>query len=266
MADAMCHNLQLTGPQTILEQVWFSESLDNWANVFDPFPVERLEKAIKLLGWALLGRPMIESRVIFDFVRGNRQFWVENHLRIWGETGASSVHPNRVEIRVLEQLVDPEIVESRPRRGNVLVHMHLDTYNKMMDTRIRDHFRPALTWIQARLLAVCAHEMIHALFQMYGCRCGLCMERGSNNGGTGHNAHWQRVAYRMELYMAARLGIITELGRGESMATQMYMTHDVTILEQAARFGLDRDQVLLEYQALRLKMDLKEAGNQADKL
>jgi hypothetical protein len=71
-------------------------------------------------------------------------------------------------------------------------------------------------------IEILLHEMLHAYFQIYVCRCLSCEKRNDIFLGlTGHGYAWQLAAIQLEDVCSQRLGYTVNLGQAISFAREL---------------------------------------------
>jgi len=224
----------LNGASTRIARIWHAEGLSSFESNFEVFPVDRLRRSLELFGFMLLGRPLDSNLIRFKFIGTNHPEFFDLSRKMRGSTTSATGHPPKVEIEIVEQVLPDEAFGA-----------------DMLQTRSQNSTRAARTELLLELLGTCAHEMIHAIFMMYGCDCDVCEARGGNFcGPVGHNFAWLAVAYHLKHFMATRLDISTSLGGEIAMASHIAQTGEWDILQLALALGIDRRQVLLIYERL----------------
>ncbi|XMA18397.1 hypothetical protein WAI453_011188 [Rhynchosporium graminicola] len=71
-------------------------------------------------------------------------------------------------------------------------------------------------------IEVLLHEMLHAWFSLYACKCYLCIDQSRAYIGrtSSHGEGWQLAALAIEQATEPLLGIRLKIGRGESMVAE----------------------------------------------
>lgn len=79
------------------------------------------------------------------------------------------------------------------------------------------------------------HEMVHAFFRIYSCRCEKCRGILTSHEGIGHKGHgesWLRVTLELERATLAHLGVRYDLGRSYSASIDTAYKPDFFIANQ----------------------------------
>lgn len=96
-------------------------------------------------------------------------------------------------------------------------------------------------------LGTMLHEMVHAFFSIYVCKCNTVCRRKAlefeESGATGHGIHWQSAARSIERFVRYGLRLDIRLGREEALGLELVTGDKQIWYVDLEKMGMDRDTV-----------------------
>ncbi|KAG9240859.1 hypothetical protein BJ878DRAFT_545820 [Calycina marina] len=219
IADMIIHNLSLSGPKTALEEMWAQEGHSISNDVNHGFISEkRMTRILNTFEAMSLGQqPLAPCQDPRYHISG-----VVKHTRIsrsdkrWDATAY----------------------------GSTFCLLPIDNEGKRIEIRLFEHGGS-----YSQQVSTLFHELLHAIFTIYGCRYKECNPKGwiYSCGESGHDEVWQRVAKHCELFLEMRLGLRgADLNRTRALALEMFQSGDLNLLKIAPQLGLDTSEVAIQ--------------------
>ncbi|QSZ37556.1 hypothetical protein DSL72_008654 [Monilinia vaccinii-corymbosi] len=105
------------------------------------------------------------------------------------------------------------------------------------------------------------HEMVHAFFSIYVCKCNAKCRRTAwefdESGATGHWLHWQNAARSIERFVRYGLRLDIRLGREEALGLELIIGRKEIWCVYLEEMGMDRD---VDWYAQVVLDDFEERG------
>ncbi|KAF7943699.1 uncharacterized protein EAE97_005769 [Botrytis byssoidea] len=96
-------------------------------------------------------------------------------------------------------------------------------------------------------LGTMLHEMVHAFFSIYVCKCNTSCRRKvlefEESGMTGHGMQWQRAARSVESFARQGLRLDVRLGREEALGLELVIADKEIWYVDLEKMGMDREVV-----------------------
>ncbi|KAF7960701.1 hypothetical protein EAE96_000375 [Botrytis aclada] len=96
-------------------------------------------------------------------------------------------------------------------------------------------------------LGTMLHEMVHAFFSIYVCKCNTSCRRKvlefEQSGMTGHGMQWQRAARSIESFVRQGLRLDVRLGREEALGLELVIADKEIWYVDLKEMGMDREVV-----------------------
>ncbi|KAF5871907.1 uncharacterized protein Bfra_008933 [Botrytis fragariae] len=96
-------------------------------------------------------------------------------------------------------------------------------------------------------LGTMLHEMVHAFFSIYVCKCNTSCRRKvlefEESGMTGHGMQWQRAARSIESFVRQGLRLDVRLGREEALGLELVIANKEIWYVDLEKMGMDREVV-----------------------